>query len=192
MSVPVIRRRMDTWVFSSVLSVSMICEKGSSALAEASCPPMVRYSTETKKTPLKISLLPMALVSVTMPLARQWSSSAAPSRPSDRDMVSEKVRSFSATCRSKDTVCPQHRFSTSSVGSVSASEEMVRHTFRQPARWVTSLQRVKIFRGFSIRLSSNSISVSTTTWAHPANPSPCAEKGMANSSARTPDSFSGV
>ena len=114
MSVPVIRRRMDTWVFSSVLSVSMICEKGSSALAEASCPPMVRYSAETKKTPLKISLLPMALVSVTMPLARQWSSSAAPSRPSDRDMVSEKVRSFSATCRSKDTVCPQHRFSTSS------------------------------------------------------------------------------
>lgn len=127
---------------------------------------MVRYSAETQKTPLKISLLPMALVSVTMPLARQWSSSAAPSRPSDRDMVSEKVRSFSATCRSKDTVCPQHRFSTSSAGSVSASEEMVRHTFRQPARWVTSLQRVKIFRGFSIRLSSNSISVSTTTWAH--------------------------
>lgn len=46
------------------------------------------------------------------------------------------------------------------------------------------MQRVKIFRGFSIRLSSSSISVSTTTWAHPANPSPCAEKGMANSSAR--------
>ena len=153
---------------------------------------MVRYSTATKNTPLKISLLPMTFVSVTVPPVRQWSSSAAPSRPRDNDMVSEKVRSFSATCRSKVTFCPQHRFSTRCPGSASASAEMVRHTFRYPVRWVTSLQRVKIFRGFSIRLSSSSISVSALTWAQSASPSPWTVKGMANSKARTPVSFSGV
>ena len=49
----------------------MICENGSSDEAEASCPPVVWYSTDTRNTPLKISLFPMTFVSVTVPDVRQ-------------------------------------------------------------------------------------------------------------------------
>ena len=141
-----------------------------------------------------MSLLPTIFVSVTE-LQTCWvSSSAAPSRPGERLISSEKVKSFSAMWVSRMACCCSCRFSTHSAFSASTSVQKLSGAFWYPVICVTSLQCVKTFRGFSIRVSRNSGSVSAVRYRQPGRLrlSLSTVKGMANSNVRMPPSPSGV